>query len=129
MFTLRALFTLEQSADGGDQARPAAEVREKVGRWTGIPVSIGLPPTKTLAKLTGRAAKPAPRIQGRIQFRFQFGSERSFHPQRFGFVFVVVSVMQMHRRSFRFAQAQVQDFDENRERHREIDITFRDVLV
>jgi len=36
------------------------EVREKVRRWTGIPVSIGLAPTKTLAKIANRHAKQSP---------------------------------------------------------------------
>lgn len=32
-------------------------VRERIGRWTGIPVSVGLGPTRTLAKLANRFAK------------------------------------------------------------------------
>ncbi len=35
----------------------AAEIREAVGQSTGIPVSIGIAPTKTLAKLANRYAK------------------------------------------------------------------------
>jgi DNA polymerase V len=45
-------------------AERAAEVREKVGRWTGIPVSIGIAPTKTLAKLASRVVKRAPVTHG-----------------------------------------------------------------
>ena len=33
------------------------ELRKKVGQWTGIPVSIGIAPTKTLAKVANRMAK------------------------------------------------------------------------
>lgn len=33
------------------------EIRKKVGQWTGIPVSIGLGPTKTIAKLANFIAK------------------------------------------------------------------------
>ncbi|PCJ81040.1 MAG: SOS mutagenesis and repair protein UmuC [Bacteroidetes bacterium] len=48
---------------------PAAEeraraLRVKVERWTGIPVSIGLAPTKTLAKIATRIAKKMPEMNG-----------------------------------------------------------------
>ena len=33
------------------------ELKERIGRWTGIPVSIGVAPTKTLAKIANRLAK------------------------------------------------------------------------
>lgn len=33
------------------------ELRQKIWRWTGIPVSIGIAPTKTLAKVAGHYAK------------------------------------------------------------------------
>ena len=39
-------------------------LRDKVHRWTGIPVSIGVGPTKTLAKLANRLAKASPRAGG-----------------------------------------------------------------
>ena len=32
-------------------------MRQTVGQWTGIPISVGLGPTKTLAKLANRLAK------------------------------------------------------------------------
>lgn len=37
--------------------RTARELRVRVERWTGIPVSVGVAPTKTLAKLANRLAK------------------------------------------------------------------------
>ncbi len=40
------------------------EVRRTVGQWTGIPVSIGLGPTKTLAKIANRFAKKHPDTGG-----------------------------------------------------------------
>ena len=40
------------------------DLRSKVHRWTGIPVSIGTGPTKTLAKLANRLAKSSPRTDG-----------------------------------------------------------------
>ena len=33
------------------------DLRKKVGQWTGIPVSVGIAPTKTLAKVANRIAK------------------------------------------------------------------------
>jgi DNA polymerase V len=40
--------------------KQAAEIRSTVGKWTGIPVSVGLAQTKTLAKLANRQAKKNP---------------------------------------------------------------------
>lgn len=39
-------------------------MRERVGKWTGIPVCVGIGPTKTLAKLANHVAKKHPRSQG-----------------------------------------------------------------
>lgn len=39
-------------------------IRERVGRWTGIPVCVGIGPTKTLAKLANHVAKKHPRSKG-----------------------------------------------------------------
>lgn len=39
-------------------------IRRTVLQWTGIPVSIGLAPTKTLAKVAGALAKKYPRLNG-----------------------------------------------------------------
>ncbi len=39
-------------------------IRHTVTKWTGIPVSIGFAPTKTLAKLANRVAKKNPHHQG-----------------------------------------------------------------
>ena len=38
-------------------AERAIAIREKVKRWTGIPISIGVAPTKTLAKVANHIAK------------------------------------------------------------------------
>jgi DNA polymerase V len=40
------------------------EIRKKILQWTGIPVSIGLANTKTLAKLANHVAKKYPAYQG-----------------------------------------------------------------
>ncbi|MGV1045519.1 Y-family DNA polymerase [Limnohabitans sp.] len=39
-------------------------MRERVGLWTGIPVCVGIGPTKTLAKLANHVAKKHPRSKG-----------------------------------------------------------------
>jgi len=40
------------------------ELRARVRQWTGIPVSVGIASTKTLAKLANRIAKKTPALQG-----------------------------------------------------------------
>lgn len=50
---------------GIPQVRDVAyAMRERVGRWTGIPVCVGIGPTKTLAKLANHVAKKHPRSKG-----------------------------------------------------------------
>ncbi len=40
------------------------KIREQVGKWTGIPISIGIAPTKSLAKAANRIAKKFPQLGG-----------------------------------------------------------------
>lgn len=42
----------------------ARTLRARVRQWTGIPVSIGIGPTKTLAKIANRLAKKTPELGG-----------------------------------------------------------------
>ena len=42
------------------------EIRETVRKWTGLPVSVGIAPTKVLAKVANRAAKKSARADGVI---------------------------------------------------------------
>lgn len=42
----------------------AHHIRQTVKQWTGIPVSIGIAPTKTLAKIANRIAKKTPSANG-----------------------------------------------------------------
>lgn len=46
----------------------AREIRARVKQWTGIPVSIGIGPTKTLAKAANKLAKKHPEYQGVYNF-------------------------------------------------------------
>jgi DNA polymerase V len=39
-------------------------MRERIGLWTGMPVCVGIGPTKTLAKLANHVAKKHPRSRG-----------------------------------------------------------------
>ena len=41
----------------GNPLELSRQIRKRVGDWTGIPISIGLGPTKTMAKLANRLAK------------------------------------------------------------------------
>jgi len=45
----------------------AAEIRKTVKQWTGIPVSIGIAPTKTLAKMANHLAKKTPELNGVLE--------------------------------------------------------------
>ena len=48
---------LELPAFNGDLTPLGHEIRRRVRQWTGIPVSIGIGPTKSLAKLANKVAK------------------------------------------------------------------------
>ncbi|MBN1495413.1 MAG: Y-family DNA polymerase [Spirochaetes bacterium] len=48
----------------GDPVEYARQIRDVVNQWTGIPVSIGIAPTKTLAKLASRIGKKDPASLG-----------------------------------------------------------------
>jgi DNA polymerase V len=49
---------------GGNQQEDAREIRSTVRKWTGIPVSVGLGPTKVLAKVAASIAKRRPEHGG-----------------------------------------------------------------
>ena len=55
------VYSIDESFLNLDRVRDplslARKIRKTVGDWTGIPISIGLGPTKTLAKLANRLAK------------------------------------------------------------------------
>ena len=42
----------------------ARQIKQSIEQWTGIPVSIGIAPTKTLAKVANRIAKKTPSLGG-----------------------------------------------------------------
>jgi len=55
---------LELTGMSEDLTAYCLRIRETVRRWTGIPVSIGIGPTKTLAKVANKLAKQYPRLDG-----------------------------------------------------------------
>ena len=42
------------------------EIQKKVLKWTGIPISIGIAPTKALAKVANRISKKFPRFARKV---------------------------------------------------------------
>jgi len=61
VYSIDEAFLVLEDWQGVDFAR---ELRARVRQWTGIPVSIGIGPTKTLAKLANRLAKKTPELAG-----------------------------------------------------------------
>lgn len=52
------------------------EMRQRVGMWTGIPVCVGIGPTKTLAKLANFVAKKHPRSRGVFNYSALSASQK-----------------------------------------------------
>lgn len=61
----------------GDPVEYGRLVRDLVNQWTGIPVSIGIAPTKTLAKLASRIGKRDPACQGVFGLTDSAGMDRT----------------------------------------------------
>ncbi len=64
IYSIDEVFLDLGSIRGRDIETTCREMREAVGRWTGIPISIGTGSTKTLAKVANRVAKRDPRCGG-----------------------------------------------------------------
>jgi DNA polymerase V len=60
---------LDLTGMGWDLVSYCEAIRDTVRRWVGIPVSIGIGPTKTLAKAAARIAKKNPALQGVFDIR------------------------------------------------------------
>lgn len=52
-------------------------MRERVGMWTGIPVCVGIGPTKTLAKLANHVAKKHPKSKGVFNYNALTSDQKS----------------------------------------------------
>ena len=57
VYSIDEAFMRLEAGDGRKLKNQGEEIRGKVLKWTGIPVSIGIAPTKTLAKVANRIVK------------------------------------------------------------------------
>ncbi len=64
IYSIDAAFPSLDPLGGEGLAQLGREIRRRVGRWTGIPVSVGIAPTKTLAKVANHYAKKHPETGG-----------------------------------------------------------------
>jgi len=55
---------LNLSGIPGDHTEYGRQIRRRIRQWTGIPVSVGIGPTKTLAKLANKIAKTSAKADG-----------------------------------------------------------------
>jgi len=64
VYSIDETFLAFENPRPGELTALARQMRATVRQWTGIPVSIGLAPTKTLAKIANRFAKKHPQCEG-----------------------------------------------------------------
>jgi DNA polymerase V len=64
VYSIDEAFIKYVPGKGEDMQKTFKELRAKVYQWTGIPVSIGIAPTKTLAKVSSERAKKNPAFGG-----------------------------------------------------------------
>lgn len=64
VYSIDEAFIGLNAQDGKSFRDCGTEIKEKVYQWTGIPLSIGISQTKTLAKVAQRFAKKKPEAQG-----------------------------------------------------------------
>ena len=57
VYSVDEAFLGLESSNLTDYIKYACEIKKKLQKWTGIPVSVGIAPTKTLAKIANRLAK------------------------------------------------------------------------
>jgi DNA polymerase V len=81
-----------------DPERYGRAIRRTVGKWTGIPVSVGIGETKTLAKIANRLAKKSPKAGGVLNLT------RSSHQDRALEMTAVEDVWGVGRRYAKFLQ-------------------------
>lgn len=69
----------ELHGDEADLTQLAHDVRQRIAQWVGIPVCVGIGPTKTLAKLANHAAKKYPATQGVVNLNDVKRQKRLMH--------------------------------------------------
>ncbi len=57
VYSIDEAFLILDASCGGSLTQIGRDIRRRVGRWTGIPVSVGIAGTKTLAKVANHYAK------------------------------------------------------------------------
>lgn len=67
---------LDLSGVNQDLTEYGQQIRGRVAQWTGLPVCVGIAPTKTLAKLANHIAKKWPTYQGVCNLQCLPGEER-----------------------------------------------------
>ncbi|WP_419787966.1 Y-family DNA polymerase [Pseudodesulfovibrio sp.] len=75
-YSIDECFLLLRHQDRNTLLSLAAEIRKRVGQWTGIPVCVGLAHTKTLAKVANKLAKKRPDSHGVWMLDSQAGVRR-----------------------------------------------------
>ncbi|HEX2910862.1 MAG TPA: hypothetical protein VH186_08650 [Chloroflexia bacterium] len=68
-------FPASSFATPEEVTRLASEIRSRVKQWTGIPVSVGVASTKTLAKIANERAKKDPALKGVYDLTFMSEGE------------------------------------------------------
>ena len=63
-YSIDEAFVELTEASASDLQRKGRALRDKLGKWTGIPASVGIARTKTLAKLAAHIAKKSVRAAG-----------------------------------------------------------------
>jgi DNA polymerase V len=93
----------------------AKKIREKVFRWTGIPVSVGVAPTKTLAKVANQIAKSEDQYHGVLDFISHPGKDELLSQFPVGEIWGVgEKYEEFFRRSNILSALDLKNADENR---------------
>jgi len=71
IYSIDEAFADMQGFNQIDLHQHSLNIRQTVHQWTGIPVSIGIANTKTLAKIANHVAKKTPRANGVFIFKSQ----------------------------------------------------------
>ncbi|GFM37870.1 Y-family DNA polymerase [Desulfovibrio psychrotolerans] len=64
VYSIDEAFLRLEGVAGQKRTEHARRMRQQVRQWTGIPVSVGMGPTRTLAKLASRVCKSIPACDG-----------------------------------------------------------------
>ena len=59
---------LEMSGSSDELIRQGQRIRQRIRQWVGLPVCVGIAPSKTLAKLANHVAKKRPQYEGVCSF-------------------------------------------------------------